>query len=266
MSAFTAPDGVDIHYREIGRGPALVLLPGLGASSKMWGDPPSPLTDHFRLLMMDPRGVGGSRMDPERISLESWSGDAGALLDHLGIERAHVLGASLGAIIALDFAARHPERIETLALITAAAKSTPHLNNVLACLRDLANALPGDLFLRTFAVLALLPASIDRSPRIVQHFIDAFDPADIPGLVNQCNVLLKGFDLTFRLEGLPLHALVISSMYDPITPIDYGEAIADQLKARRVRLKKSGHAPLLEEPQNILPALVRFWNHERVGE
>lgn len=260
MSTFKAADGVELYYNEIGRGPALVMLPGLGAAAKMWGDPPSPLTDHFRLLMPDLRGIGQSPCDPASVSLEAWTRDVGDLLDHLNIESAHVLGISIGGIIALDFASAHPSRVLSLAPIVTAAKSTPRLNNVFGCLRELALALPPDLFFHAFATLSLLPDTVDRAPKVVQRFSEAFDPADIPALARQCEVLLEGFDLTPRLKNITATTLVVSSMYDPITPISYGESIADAINARRLRLKKSGHAPFLEEPQNLLPALVRFWN------
>lgn len=260
MPQFTSFDGATLHYDEHGTGPPLVLLPGIGGTARMWGRPPSPITDNYRLLLPDPRGIGRSRGDGLEASLEGWGRDVLALLDALELETAHVLGVSLGSIMAVQAASRAPERLRSLVLVTPVGRLTPHQANFLHCLKALAQNLPHDLFMRAFCTLSLSPDSIDRNPKFVDVLSQVIAPDDVPALVEQCDVLLRGFDLLPLLPSITADTLLVGSRDDRITPLEYAEEMAAALPAARtLRLKDCGHAPLVEQPQAVIPALMNFW-------
>jgi pimeloyl-ACP methyl ester carboxylesterase len=115
-------NGFDMCYRERGQGPPLVLAHGLMGSIDMMdalGENPESLSRRFRLINYDARGHGrsGYTTDPAHYSWYALAGDLFALLRHLGIERAHVGGGSMGAGTSLVFALDHPQMVDRLVLI-----------------------------------------------------------------------------------------------------------------------------------------------------
>lgn len=117
QNTFTAADGSTLGYRIKGEtGPWLILCHALLASSEQWAGPLETLSDSFRVVCPDTRGHGLSRDATPAETVAQMSDDVLALMDHLGIEKAHLLGASMSGVMAQDFASRYPERVEKLIL------------------------------------------------------------------------------------------------------------------------------------------------------
>ncbi|HEY0153556.1 MAG TPA: alpha/beta fold hydrolase [Longimicrobium sp.] len=110
-----AVEGGTLYYDVRGSGPALVLLHAGGVDLTMWDPQVGPLARSFRLVRYDARGHGRSTAPGGPYSTTQ---DLRLLLDHLGIERASLVGISMGAGVALDFAANHPQRVTKLALVS----------------------------------------------------------------------------------------------------------------------------------------------------
>ena len=109
--------GAELHYTLAGDGPPLVLLHGFGSSQLDWELQVAEFGAHFQLIMPDFRGFGDSSKDAPPFSVEQFSEDLGALLDHLKIQRFSMLGYSLGGAVAFDVSVSQPERIERLVLV-----------------------------------------------------------------------------------------------------------------------------------------------------
>lgn len=113
-------NGVRIHYLRSGHGESVVMIHGLAANVAFWYLKLVPrLVDRFEVTVYDLRGHGMSEMTPSGYDPRSLSLDLSALLDHCGIERAHVVGHSFGGSIAVEYALAHPERVRTLTLADA---------------------------------------------------------------------------------------------------------------------------------------------------
>src|SRR5215472_15604419 len=97
-------EGVRIAYEECGDGPPLLLVHGLGYDHHGWGPLPALLDGDFRLLLVDNRGVGESEAPEGPYTVAELAADAAAVLDAAGVERAHVVGVSLGGFIAQEIA------------------------------------------------------------------------------------------------------------------------------------------------------------------
>jgi pimeloyl-ACP methyl ester carboxylesterase len=116
-------DGVKISYRLHGTsGDPLLLLMGLGIDSNGWALQVPAFAANHRLLLVDNRGVGRSGKPPGPYSTATMADDAIAALDAAGIERAHVVGLSMGGMIAQEVAIRHPHRVGALALCSTYAR------------------------------------------------------------------------------------------------------------------------------------------------
>jgi len=110
-------NGVRIHYQRAGQGPDLVLIHGLAANVAFWYLAVVPaLIGEFRVTAYDLRGHGYSDTPPSGYTSADMAADLDALLDHLGVARAHVVGHSFGGAVALHHAALHPGRVASLAL------------------------------------------------------------------------------------------------------------------------------------------------------
>ncbi|HEV2550253.1 MAG TPA: alpha/beta fold hydrolase [Stellaceae bacterium] len=135
------------HYVVDGSGPPVLLIHGVGAQLGNWDGVAAVLARTFKVVRYDLRGHGKSSKVPGPYSLDLFVEDAVALLEHLGIARAHVAGHSLGGMIAITLAARHPERVDRLAILSAAAGRTEEeRRRVMERIALIAHGIPGDHF------------------------------------------------------------------------------------------------------------------------
>lgn len=135
------------HYVIEGAGPPVLLIHGVGAQLGNWDGVAAELAPAFRVVRYDLRGHGKSSKVAGPYSLDLFADDTVALLEHLDIARAHVAGHSLGGMIAITLAARHPERVDRLAVLSAAAGRTKEeRRKVMERIALIAEGIPGDHF------------------------------------------------------------------------------------------------------------------------
>src|SRR5260221_395771 len=122
-----AADGTTLHYDLAGRrgGEPLLCIQGLGVDRRGWVAPRLALGPRYRLILMDNRGAGRSGKPVRRYDLEVMADDALRVLTDAGYDRAHVMGASMGGVIAQIIAVRHPERVRSLVLACTACRHLP---------------------------------------------------------------------------------------------------------------------------------------------
>jgi pimeloyl-ACP methyl ester carboxylesterase len=118
-SATVAIDGAQIAYRRIGKGPPLVVLNGFGATSADW-DPLfiDRLASSNELILLNNRGIGGSTDDRQSFDIAKLADDTAHLIETLGIERANVLGWSMGGFVAQALAVKNADRVDKLVLLS----------------------------------------------------------------------------------------------------------------------------------------------------
>jgi pimeloyl-ACP methyl ester carboxylesterase len=130
--------GAKISYRVEGRGQNLLLISPLGADGSFWARNVPKLAEHFRVITFDNRGSGSSEGRLEGLSTWEMARDALGLLDHLGVEKVHVAGLALGALIGQQLARICPERINSLILASAYSNADNHLAGLTADWREVA--------------------------------------------------------------------------------------------------------------------------------
>src|SRR5216117_1508490 len=115
--AYAIVNGIRVHYDVSGDGPPVLLISGLGAPAASWALQVKALAPHFRVVTLDNRGVGESDLPPDPVyTTAQLADDAATLLRQLKIDRAHVIGASMGGTIAQELAIRHPRLVRSLVL------------------------------------------------------------------------------------------------------------------------------------------------------
>jgi len=133
-------DGAELSYKVEGAGEDLLLISPLGADSGFWARNAPALSQHFRVITFDNRGSGQSRGELNGLSTEVMARDALALLDHLGVEKAHVAGLALGGLAATQMARLHPERVQSLILASSYAAADDHIAGVTEKWRTIAQS------------------------------------------------------------------------------------------------------------------------------
>jgi len=223
MPVFSTSDA-DIHYEIAGDGPPLLLIAGLASDNASWGPVTPLLSKHFKLIMPDNRGAGRTRTAAP-FSVEAMADDCAALLDHLQINRAHVVGHSMGGIIAMTLAARAPERIEKLVLAASCARTPARAISVIDTILLLRKAgAPQEHWLRSFfhwlfkpeffenknAVDAAIALSMAypyaqsaEGMRAQVDMLRGYDASALPAALTSDTLLLAGeLDLMFSPEDI----------------------------------------------------------------
>ena len=254
-------NGARIHYERSGKGPPLLLIHAGIADSRMWEPQARAFADHFDMIRPDLRGFGASELPPAPYSMLA---DLIALLDHLEVGRAHVVGCSMGGTLAIDLAVEHPERIERLVLV-AAGVSGSNLGAADAALFAEVEAADksGDMDAVNRAEVRLW---VDGPRRP-----EGSAPAAVRNLVLDMNgrALRSDFDsaknqgldppAVTRLNQVTAPTLVIVGDQD----LPHASANADLitskvLGARTVIIKDAAHLPSLEQPEAFNRVLLEF--------
>jgi pimeloyl-ACP methyl ester carboxylesterase len=127
--------GVRLNVNQTGTGEPLLLIMGTSGSIGFWEPLVAPFAEHHRVIAYDSRGLGRSERGDERITMTSLAADAAALLDSLEIERAHVLGWSLGSAVAQELALAHPDRVGGLVLYATWGRGNGYMRAMLTAIR-----------------------------------------------------------------------------------------------------------------------------------
>ena len=254
-------NGARIHYERSGTGSPLLLIHAGIADSRMWEPQAKALANHFDMIRPDLRGFGASELPPAPYSMLA---DLIALLDHLEVGRAHVVGCSMGGTLAIDLAVEHPERVDRLVLV-AAGVSGSNLGAADAALFAEVEAADkaGDLDAVNRAEVRLW---VDGPRRP-----EGSAPAAVRNLVLDMNgrALRSDFDsaksqsldppAVTRLNQIRAPTLVIVGDQD----LPHASANADLitskvLGARTVIIKDAAHLPSLEQPEAFNRVLLDF--------
>jgi pimeloyl-ACP methyl ester carboxylesterase len=245
---------------ETGSGPVVILVAGLGSTSRIWGDLPRVLGRRFTVLAIDNRGVGGSRSS-HPFSLPDAALDVLAAADGRGHHRFALLGASMGGGIAMATAIEAPARVRCMVLASCAASLTGHGRRSLELLRDLLRNLPADRIGPALMTLAFAPPFAERFPGFVDEAARTYgiDPADLPGARDQLDRLLGGWDLRYELAQLETPTLVLRGARDPIVAPEDTDVLARTLpNAELVTVPEAAHSVLAEGGSPVLDRVIGF--------
>ena len=212
--------------------PPLLLSSSLGATAQMW-EPQLELADRFRIVRYDHRGHGRSPVPSGRYELADLGADALALLDRLEIERAHLVGLSLGGMVAMWVAAHAPERVGRLVLLSTSAKLGPPqawADRATAVRAGGTGAIADTVVGRWFT-----PEYASAHPDVVRRFRDMIAATPPDGYAACCGAIER-MDLEPELTRIRAAALVIAGTDDPATPPVHAERIVAGISGATLEL------------------------------
>jgi len=257
-----ASDGVRLHYHVTGlRGrPAVLMIQGLGADKHGWDMQRYVLAAFYRVIAFDNRGAGRSDKPFGHYSLEQMADDAIAVLDAVGVERAHVVGASMGGAITQIIAVKYPGRVRSITLACTACRNHPWRRELLeswatrateqgmgAMTREAARWVIGPRSFRR-----LLPAFGWLGPLALGRPSHAF--------VAQVRAILATDEsLADELSNVTVPALVLVGNQDILTPRGDSEEIAERLpNAELVVISGAAHGFMVEHATTFNRVLLEF--------
>ena len=253
-------DGVEIHYELAGAGEPVALLNGVLMTVASWAFQRKALEPRYRLLMHDMRGQLLSGKPEADWEIEQHALDLRCLFDHVGIERAHVVGTSYGGEVGLIFAARHPERVRSLTVITSVAHVEPRLRLQTDVWAETALRDPRLLY-RAAAMDTFSEPFLERNPGLLaagEARLAENPPEFFPAFAR----LVRAFQ---RLDARPLlpriacPTLVVCAELDSLKPPGYSRQIAGAIAGAELALVPgAGHAVVLEKPDVVNTLLLGF--------
>jgi 3-oxoadipate enol-lactonase len=242
-----------------GEGPPLVFLHGFEGDHRVWDDLATMLSDRFTVIAYDQREKGATTFSDESYTMEDLADDFSALLDGLGIERAHVCGTSFGGALAQMVGLRHPQRVERL-VVAATGQAIGDMSRLHPEIPELAARISqGDrAATQRMAELYFHPHSLVRDPSLLTRAM-AHRPVHTPEQIGRRMAALQGFDSRGRLGAIEAPTLVIQGQADPVSIAAESLAMALEIpKGSFVLIAGVGHAWQTEDPAFAVDLLTVF--------
>lgn len=259
---YTDAPGFRMYHEEYGRGFPLLLVNGLGSDHLEWLHQLSSFAPHFRVIVFDNRGTGKTDVPPGPYTTARMADDAAALLGALGIGRAHVLGVSLGGMIAQEVALLHPERVERLVLVCTGPGgqlSVRPLPEAMAAFA-LAGGKDPEAELRRMIPYFYTDACIRDRPEEVEGFIRRRldHPTPPEGYLAQLSAAMT-HDAASRLEAIRAKTLVITGDADRLVHWENSLRLAGRIPgAKLVVLPGAPHRLFAENAAAFNREVLQF--------
>jgi 3-oxoadipate enol-lactonase len=244
---------IELFYERSGAGEPLLLIQGMSGSHRAWGRPfLEALEQSFECIVFDNRGIGGSTIGEEPFTIAELAADTAGLLDALGLERVHVLGISMGGMVAQQLALAHPQRLLSLTLGCTYCGGTGSMLMDPADFQGMAEAMAsGDRprVLRAMWELNLSPAFRAEEERFA-GFAAMAEAVAVPQRTVELQLqAIVGHNTRSRLAEVETPTLVIHGDVDRVLPYPNGELIAALMpNAHLQTLADVGHMFWWEQP------------------
>jgi pimeloyl-ACP methyl ester carboxylesterase len=253
---------VKLAWERHGAGDPVLLIHGLGYARWGWEPVLPGLTERFEVLLFDNRGIGESDAPPGPYTAAEMAADAIQVLDEVGVDRAHVIGTSLGGMVAQELALAHPERVDRLVLActTPGGPRAQPMPDVTVRLISEAAGLEPAVALRRFVENALAPGTVAERPELVERIMEhRLRTAQDPAAWAAQAAAGATFDAYDRLSALDTPVLVQHGSEDLVVDPRNGELLADLLPdAQLERFDGCGHLFFWEEPERCVSSVAAF--------
>ena len=273
MSTATV-NGIELYFEEHGSGDPLLLIMGLAADSIAWTFQLPEFSKHYRTIVFDNRGVGRSSKPAGPYSIPQMADDAAALLDTTDISRAHVVGVSMGGMIAQELALRHPGRVRSLVLGCTYAKPDPGVqrqfdssltafggsrgaNGELQL--DLSKLDPMMFFQQLLPTVFNPPFIMNELPKLMEVFAGSLQYGFSLDAILAQAIATQGHDTLDRLGQIKAPTLVITGDNDLLIPCGNSDTLAARIPgAKLVKIPGGSHGFNFETPDLFNKAVLEF--------
>ena len=257
----TIVNGVEIAYRIFGNGHPLIMIMGFGGIMEVWQpDLLEQLSQNYRVIIFDNRGIGESTADEREITIELFAQDTAELMDTLNIDKAHIMGFSMGSMISLQTAIDFPDKIDRLVLYAAECggkESVPHSKDVWNLLGD--NTIPlEEKHKKTLKVL--LPEKWrNEHPDPAEYFPPVSKAVSMESLDQQFRAIIKWKGCYDRLDSIDKLTLLVTGVEDICLSPKNSFIIGERIPCSWVvQLPGCGHGMMYQEPGKLFEVVHTF--------
>jgi len=249
------------YYEDTGGGDPIVLVCGLSADLQVWRFQVAELSKTYRIVTFDNRGAGRSGAPDEPYTITQMANDLAALLDHLQIPTAHLLGWSMGGVIAQSFALTHPTRVHQLLLLGTFTAADGYLHEAISNWRNMRRSnMPYEQTVRHLARMVYSP-NLARNPTAYEAFVQVmlanpYRQTD-HGFFRQAEALLA-YKAPPSLAELRLPTSILVGEHDQLTPRYMSEELAAALPGASLQVLPGAHAGFLEYPNDYNQAILNI--------
>ena len=265
-SHFIEVDGVRIHYQEKGAGTPLILLHGFTSSTYSWKDVFDPLSKTYRVIAVDLKGFGFSGKPDGDYTRRGQALLVVSLLNHLKIEKAWIIGSSMGGEVALNVALANPDRVAGLILIDSGGVEvvggaslapgyvrTPVLGRVLSALALTSDRLVREGLEKSFYDDAKV------TPERVKYYYRPLQTRGGQLAALRARTQVGQYPVEQDLGKINAKTLIIWGADDAVIPLAAGQKMNSLIKnSKLVVIEKCGHLPQEETPERVLAEVVNF--------
>jgi len=259
--------GYSIQIYEQGEGPTLVFGHSLTFDSAMWQGVADELSDRFRVVRIDLPGHGGSGTPREVFTLEDMADDVDRALAILGIEDAVWAGHSMGGMVGMRLAIRHPGRLRAMALLNTSAEAEAEgTRDMFDYVNESSRGKPSDKATVDFVLGLMFSAGFleTESERVEPYRSLLFEPPDAEGTYRAARAVIWRESVLEQLRNVDMPTLVITGHGDTAVPSSFGRTIADAVPGSRLlELDDCGHLSPEERPVEVAQALTSFFEEVR---
>ena len=257
-------NGITLNYEQQGNGEPLILIPYLSADNTCYTFQVAEYAKHFTCISVDLRGTGESDRPDGDYSTEVLADDVAALMDAVGIARAHVFGLSLGGSIGLWLAAKRPEKVKSLSICGAWTKTDPYINTVVKSWQVLARGFGNvpDLVIEGIFPWCFTPELYANKYDFIQSlgaFVRSRPPLPVDEFLKQSNAVLA-HDVEAQLPRITAPTQITFGRHDQVTSVRFAEPLRNGIKNSELFIfETASHAPIYEVTEEFNQKTLEFF-------
>ncbi len=255
-------DGRRIYYESHGQGDPLILIRGFGSSADHWYAQVPYLSRHYRVITFDNRGVARSSDPGGPFSIHDMAEDTIGLLNALDIDRAHVLGLSLGGMIAQELAIRHPRRVNGLILAVTHCGGEQFVRaaeEVIEAFQRLVDEGSQEARMKVFSYLFARQVMVEKLQVIQEYVAVSMKNPVEPDVLRKQWEAVQGHDACDRLHRIEARTLVLTGSEDMVVPPLNSVLLAERIpRSEQVVIPGGGHQVLIEQPEACNRVMIAF--------
>ena len=256
-------NGITLNYEQQGSGEPLLLIPYLAADNACYAFQVADYAKHFTCISVDLRGAGESDKPTGAVKTELYADDVAALMQALGIERAHVTGLSLGAAVGMWLAAKHPDKVKTLSLHSAWDKTDAYIKTVVEGWQVMAKAFDSvpELIIRGMFPWCFTPELYAQKDDYIQSlgaFVRSRPPMSVDVYMQQADAVIA-HDARSQLSRINVPTQITFGRHDQVTSVRFAEPLTNGIKNNELLIfEDCSHAPIYENVEDFNQKTLEF--------
>lgn len=260
-------NGITINYEQQGSGEPLILIPYLSADNACYAFQVAEYAKHFTCISLDLPGTGESDKPKGEVSIELYADDVAALMQALGIAKAHVTGLSLGAAIGMWLAVKYPDKVKSLSLHNGWTKSDPYIKTVLQGWQTNARALNSvpEMVIQSIFPWCLTPELYATKFDYIESlagFVRSRPAMSVDDFMLQSNAVIA-HDVEAQLSRITAPTQVTFGRHDQVTSLRFANRLTSNIRdSELVIFEDCSHAPIYEKVDEFNAKTLEFLKRE----